>query len=438
MLSCLCYNCNQGKRFNKFPAKYKSTFTTTKLAAKEGESMKQSEYLENIINRDVISFFSGAMGLDIGLELAGLNTVIGQDVDASCVETMKLNGHNVFAGDIREITPEQILELVKLKRGEPFLICGGPPCQPFSTVGKRLGINDPRGSLFMDFIRMIDYIRPRFFIMENVKGLVSLTVNGAKKKNSRLQLSLSDWQSDDSQKDREEAVINIILMEFIKLGYKTVYGILDSVNYGAPQFRERFVLLGSRDSENIFLPVPTHFQTHQDLAYRWATLRTAIADLEINPGECANFSSERMAFLRMVPEGGNWKNLTPDCVEKAMGGAYKSGGGKVGFYRRLSYDEPSPTLVTSPVQKASMLCHPKANRPLSIKEYARIQQFPDSWVFAGSMANKYRQIGNAVPIGLGKALGKALIATANGTATVQTKRVRGTNVHNRIRKAMEI
>ena len=400
--------------------------------------MAQIEYLESVSNRDVISFFSGAMGLDIGLGLAGLKTVIGQDVDASCVETMKLNGHNVIAGDVREITPVQILELVKLRRGEPFLICGGPPCQPFSTAGKRLGINDPRGSLFMDFIRMIDYIRPRFFIMENVKGLVSSTVNGAKKKSSRLQLSLLDLQNDDLQEDSGEAALDIVLTEFEKLGYKTVYGILDSVNYGVPQFRERFVLLGSRDSENIFLPVPTHFQTHQDLAYRWVTLRTAIADLEINPGEYADFSSERMAFLRMVPEGGNWRNLSSDCVEKAMGGAYKSGGGKVGFYRRLSYNEPSPTLVTSPVQKASMLCHPTADRPLSISEYARIQQFPDSWVFAGSMANKYRQIGNAVPIGLAKALGKALIATANGTATVQTKRMRGTDVHNRIRNAMEM
>ena len=116
-------------------------------------------------NRDVISLFSGAMGLDIGLGKAGLNVVLGQDFDLSCVNTMRANGHNCIDGDIREIAPETILDLAGLKVGEPFLICGGPPCQPFSTAGKRLGINDPRGSLFMDFIRMIDYIRPRFFIM---------------------------------------------------------------------------------------------------------------------------------------------------------------------------------------------------------------------------------------------------------------------------------
>ena len=197
-------------------------------------------------------------------------------------------------------------------------------------------------------------------------------------------------------------------------------------------------MLGSRDGEDIFLPMPTHFQTHQNPAYRWATLRSAISDLEANPGECASFSPDRLAFLRMVPEGGNWKNLSPDCVERAMGGAYNSGGGKVGFYRRLAYDTPSPTLVTSPVQKASMLCHPTEDRPLSVSEYARVQQFPDDWVFSGNMANKYRQIGNAVPIGLAKALGEALIATANSDSTIQTKRIRGTDVHNRIRNALEM
>ena len=138
-----------------------------------GIKSRQNDYGIYADNRDVISLFSGAMGLDIGLEKAGLNVAIGQDFDASCVKTMRENGHKVLGGDIREVEPQQLLELIGLKIGEPFLICGGPPCQPFSTAGKRLGINDPRGSLFMDFIRMIDYIRPRFFVMENVKGIMS-------------------------------------------------------------------------------------------------------------------------------------------------------------------------------------------------------------------------------------------------------------------------
>ena len=130
-------------------------------------------------NRDVLSFFSGGMGLDLGLIQAGLSIVMGQDFDKACVATMRQNGCAVMPGDIRLIQPEDVLSATGLQVGEPFLICGGPPCQPFSTAGKRLGINDPRGSLFMDFIRMIDYIRPRFFIMENVKGIMSAPLKHA-------------------------------------------------------------------------------------------------------------------------------------------------------------------------------------------------------------------------------------------------------------------
>lgn len=379
-------------------------------------------------NRDVISLFSGAMGLDIGLEKAGLNVVIGQDFDESCVKTMQANGHNVLGGDIREIEPQKLLELAGLSVGEPFLICGGPPCQPFSTAGKRLGINDPRGSLFMDFIRMIDYIRPRFFVMENVKGIMSASLK---------HVPLAERDENDPDQ-RLGTVLDVILSEFDKLGYKTVYGILDAVNYGVPQFRERFVLIGSRDNEGIFLPIPTHFQMHQDKAYQWKTVRDAIADLEFDKGECATLSEERLRFLKMVPEGGNWRDLPRDIIPVAMGGAYQSGGGKVGFYRRLSYDQPSPTVVTSPVQKATMMCHPTQDRPLSIKEYALIQQFPDDWIFTGTTAAKYRQIGNAVPVGLAEAIGKAVCAVADGNAVVETKRFRGTNVHNKIRNAIEL
>ena len=379
-------------------------------------------------NRDVISLFSGAMGLDIGLGKAGLNVVIGQDFEPSCVETMKANGHNVLGGDIREIKPETLLELTGLHIGEPFMICGGPPCQPFSTAGKRLGINDPRGSLFMDFIRMIDYIRPRFFVMENVKGIVSSPLK---------HVSTKERVKDDPEQ-KLGTVLDVILSEFNKLGYKTVYGILDAVNYGVPQFRERFVLIGSRDNEDIFLPIPTHFQMHQNPDYRWKTVGEAIRDLESNPGEYTSLSGDRKKYLHMVPEGGNWRDLPQEIIPVAMGGAYESGGGKVGFYRRLSYAQPSPTITTSPAQKATMLCHPKQDRPLSIKEYARIQQFPDDWKFTGTISAQYRQIGNAVPIGLAEAIGRAIISTANKTSTIETKRFRGTSVHNRIKNAMEL
>jgi len=379
-------------------------------------------------NRDVISLFSGAMGLDLGLEKAGLNVIIGQDFEPACVETMKKNNRKVLGGDIREISAPDLLKLTNLKIGEPFMICGGPPCQPFSTAGKRLGINDPRGSLFMDFIRMIDYIRPRFFVMENVKGIMSAPLK-----------HVSAEERDDSDPEQKlGTVLDVILSEFNKLNYKTVYGILDAVNYGVPQFRERFVLIGSRDHEDIFLPIPTHFYKHQNPEYRWKTLGEAIKDLENDPGECGTFGEERLKYLRMVPEGGNWRDLPDNLIESAMGGAYKSGGGKVGFYRRLSYNQPSPTITTAPAQKATMLCHPTKDRPLSVKEYARIQQFPEDWELTGTTAAKYKQIGNAVPVGLAEAVGKAIIATAENNSTIITKRFRGTGIHSKIQLAVEL
>lgn len=355
-----------------------------------------------------ISLFSGAMGLDLGLEKAGITINLCQDFDASCFDTMLINGKPGMTGDIREISSETILQRANLKKEEAFLLCGGPPCQPFSTAGKRMGINDPRGSLFMDYVRMVDETRPRFFVFENVKGLTSIAVdaNGA-----------------------PGGVLDIILSEFHRIGYKTVYGVLDAVNYGVPQFRERMIIIGSRDNESIFLPVPTNFQHHQNPAMRWKTLGETIRDIENDPGACTHFSEERLHYLRMVPEGGNWKDLPIELQPIAMGGAWKSGGGKVGFYRRLSYSQPSPTVVTSPVQKATMMCHPTKDRPLSVREYARIQQFPESWRISGTVTNQYKQIGNAVPVGLAEAVGQALIATANGTADIITKRSRGTSAH---------
>ena len=371
-------------------------------------------------SRQAISLFSGGMGLDIGLQDAGIRIAIGQDLDSSCIKTIRENGHAAIEGDITQLRSETLLEQAGLRIGEPFLICGGPPCQPFSTAGKRLGVNAPRGSLFIEFVRMIREIRPRFFVMENVKGLVS----------SKL--------VDRGGKSEDTTVLDVVLEQFAHIGYHTVHGILDAVNYGVPQFRERLIILGSRDNEQVFLPVPTHFQIHQNPLYRWNVLGDAIRDLEDDVGECASFSQERLHFLKMVPEGGNWRDLPEEAKKIAMGGAYYSGGGKVGFYRRLSYKQPSPTLVTSPVQKASMFCHPVKDRPLSVREYARIQQFPEDWRFVGTTAAKYRQIGNAVPVGLARAVGQALLACADGDAVIETKRLRGTGVHNKIIEAMKM
>jgi len=380
---------------------------------------------------NVISLFSGAMGLDLGLKEAGLNICVSQDFDPWCYKTAVVNNQTCIPGDIRKLIKKDpscrfLLEAAGLKKkDEIFAIVGGPPCQSFSTAGKRLSINDSRGSLFMEFSYVIDKLRPRFFIMENVKGLVSAAISHrpiSERKNGK---KLSDDEMPGS-------AFKIILEKFENLRYKVKFDILDAVHYGVPQFRERLVIIGSRDSEDIFLPVPTHFQFHQEPNYRWQTLRSVIEDLEDNPGPCTKFSRERLWYLYLIPQGGNWRNLPEGLVQKAMGGAYHSDGGKVGFYRRLHYDQPSPTLVTSPIQKATTFCHPTKNRPLSVREYMRIQQFPDKWAIMGNLSDCYRQIGNAVPVGLGRAIGLALRAVAEGTANIQTKRLRGTSVHNKI------
>ena len=370
-----------------------------------------------------ISLFTGAGGMDIGFEAAGFNVVFANEIMKEAAETYRANhpGCNMLNDDINNIFDE-------LSNYEGVdLVFGGPPCQGFSVAGK-MNPDDERSKLIFTFLDVVEKVRPRFFVMENVKGIMSAPLK---------HVPLAERDENDPDQ-RLGTVLDVILAEFDKLGYKTVYGVLDAVNYGVPQFRERFVLIGSRDNEDIFLPLPTHFQMHQDKSYQWKTVRDAIADLEFDKGECATLSEERLKFLKMIPEGGNWRDLPENIIPIAMGGAYKSGGGKVGFYRRLSYNQPSPTVVTSPVQKATMMCHPTQDRPLSIREYARIQQFPDNWIFTGTTAAKYRQIGNAVPVGLAEAIGKAVCAVADGNAVVETKRFRGTNVHNKIRNAIEL
>lgn len=367
----------------------------------------------------VVSLFSGAMGLDIGLMDAGLHVAVSQDFDKWCVETIRENGHVAVEGDIRELIEKDpscnfLLDAGKVRREDVFAVVGGPPCQSFSTAGKRKGVEDARGTLYEQFLHVVTEIRPRFFVMENVKGLMSMP---------------SD--PDDKQ---STPVLEVILDHFRAIGFHTVHALVDAVHYGTPQFRERLVIIGSRDNEPIFIPAPTHFHMHQHPDMRWRTLFDAIGDMQEDCGPHANFSPKIAQYLTMVPEGGNWRSLPANVTAEAMGGAYESGGGKVGFFRRLSYSEPSPTLVTTPIQKATVLCHPRVTRPLSVREYARIQQFPDTWKFEGKVTDCYRQIGNAVPVPLGRAIGQMLLSVAQGNSEVRVKRMRGTSVHQKMKK----
>jgi DNA (cytosine-5)-methyltransferase 1 len=371
---------------------------------------------------NLISLFTGAMGLDIGLELAGFKTNVCVEIDKYFSDTIRTNKPNMTVlGDITELTTKQILKSANLTIGKVDLIAGGPPCQSFSTAGKRLSVADPRGSLINNFIRVVREAKPRFFVMENVKGLRSAAIRH-RPLNDRDSSTLSD-------EEQLGSAFKEILRDFQTLGYTVIWDVLDAVDYGIPQFRERLFIIGSRDHEDIFIPHSTHFMKHQNPEYRWRTLESAILDLESDPGPCAKFSKEREDYLKFIKPGENWRALPPRLIKKAMGGAYESGGGKMGFFRRLNYKEPSPTLVTSPAQKATMLCHPVSTRPLSVSEYARIQQFPDRWTLSGPLLKQYMQIGNAVPVGLGQAIGEMLDSVIRSNAIVKTKRYRGTHKH---------
>ncbi|WP_205747050.1 DNA cytosine methyltransferase [Deinococcus sp. KSM4-11] len=353
-----------------------------------------------------ISLFSGAMGLDLGLEAAGFQTRAAVEIDRAARETIRTNAawfpHPPFiASDITRLGAADLLAATGLKRGEVTLVSGGPPCQPFSTAGRRGALNDPRGSLFRDFLRIVGEVQPRFFVMENVRGLLSATLR-------HRPISARDGTPLEPEEERGSA-FHVILAEFERIGYTFTYGLLNAADYGVPQLRQRVVILGSRDHEPLALPEPTHSETGANGLPPWRTLRDALDNLHDPIPHFQPYSKVRLQYLRLVPEGGNWRSLPKELIPSAMGGAYTSAGGRVGFYRRLSWDRPAPTVTTSPTQKATDLCHPSEHRPISVREAARLQGFPDDWAFSGSLAEQYRQIGNAVPVGLGKAIGDTLM-----------------------------
>jgi DNA (cytosine-5)-methyltransferase 1 len=341
-----------------------------------------------------ISLFTGAMGLDLGLESSGITPILCVEKDEASTLTIALNRpKSQVARDVCRLTEKEL----DPHRG-CFLVAGGPPCQAFSMAGSRRAFDDPRGVLLLEFGRIVNIVRPRFFVFENVKGLLS-----AKLEDNR-------------------SILEYVLKGYEEMGYKVVHGVLDAVDFGVPQFRERLVVMGSRDGEEIFLPKPTHFIRHQDQAYRWKTLGQTIMDLQDDPGPCGKFSPSQKMWLSKIPPGGNWRSLTEQDARDSMGAMFDTNGGRTGFMRRLSFSEPCPTLLTSPIKQATMLCHPVMDRPLSVKEYAKIQQFPDCWLFYGTIDAQYRQIGNAVPVGLAKAIGQVFTSVSSGTDLVKTKR----------------
>jgi len=372
-----------------------------------------------------ISLFSGAGGLDIGLHQAGFLTKVCVENDSHCHETLEKNRHLLgheempVLGDITTLSPSDLLEYSGLRQEEVDLVSGGPPCQAFSTAGHRGSVNDPRGRLFLDFVKVVESIRPRFFVMENVRGLRSAAL-----KHRPLNQRGNDFP-DLSEEEELGSMLNLgILPEFQRIGYQVVWGELNALDYGSAQDRRRLLFIGSRDTElpsdtegpsdlSTIVP-PTYSRDLSSGISAVKVLKDVILDLEDDPGPFMPYSPNRAKVFERIPEGRNWRwmrdsdDFSQQELEDFMGGAYTSTGGRVGFWRRLSWNKWSPTLTTSPVQKATGLCHPTKDRPLSVREYARIQGFPDGWTFSGPVASQYRQIGNAVPVELAASVGKAV------------------------------
>ena len=348
-----------------------------------------------------LSFFTGAMGLDIGLKRAGIDVILACESEKFIRETIKLNNPKLkVLEDINLYTPEQIKKAAGLKKNEKVdLIVGGPPCQAFSTAGKRLSINENRGVVFIKFLEIIKKLKPTYFVIENVRGLLSVPLKHVPHRKRKGKLKL---------REEKGGTLKFILDYLNKCGYKVSFNLYNSANFGTPQVRERIVIVGNKKEKLPYLS-PTHSEHGNYGLKSWNTFKSAVKGLHNINHDFVKFPEYRIRYYKKIKEGQNWKSLPVSLQKEALGNSYFAGGGKTGFLRRLGWNKPSPTLVTDPTMPATDLAHPELNRPLSIQEYKRVQEFPDDWKLSGSLRNQYKQIGNAVPVSLGKAIGKLIV-----------------------------
>lgn len=358
-----------------------------------------------------LSFFSGAMGLDLGLEKAGIEIVLACEVDKHCRQTILANRPDIaLIGDIAAYSPAEILEYADMKAEEIDIIVGGPPCQAFSTAGSRRAFNDARGNVFLNYIDLILSLRPKYAVIENVRGLLSAPLNHrphAERGKEKIPLKANE---------KPGGALAYIIQQLRTGGYSISFNLYNAANYGVPQVRERVVMICCRDGSKVPYMNPTHSDNAEFDLPSWRNLQDAIGDLDAAQAKHIDFPENRLVYYRMLKSGQYWKHLPSTLQKQALGKSYYSGGGKTGFLRRLAWDKPSCTLVTHPAMPATDICHPEEHRPLSIQEYKRIQQFPDNWEVCGSMIDQYRQIGNAVPVGLGEAIGRTILAHMQGKA----------------------
>lgn len=365
-----------------------------------------------IKNNTVISLFTGAGGMEIGLEKAGFQTKVCVEIDADCRATLAANrpDWNLMehmpageVGDVRKVTGKQLLMAAGLRKGEVGLVTGGAPCQPFSNIGKKRGKLDPKnGDLFLEFVRIVRETEPEGFIFENVAGIAQ---------------------------GKHAEVVDYMSEQFKGLGYSFAFQILNAADYGVPQTRKRFIMLGLKSGKPSF-PLPTHvkddttwnkFTNRLDKLPKlqpgkWRTVGEAFSALPpsvTQRPDCLrmNHSPEMVLRMSKVKPGNNFKSLPKEMLPNCWTSGKHQGHDTFG---RMLANMPGPTMRTGGYNPTKgRYIHPFEDRGLSTMEMAAIQSFPIDWRFA--CANKAptlvsvgRQIGNAVPPLFAEALGKAL------------------------------
>ena len=324
---------------------------------------------ENISPYTAIELFAGAGGTALGFENAGIKHILLNEIDKDCIATLRHNfpkGTNIIHADVHSID-------FSPWKGKVDIVQAGFPCQAFSYAGKSMGFEDTRGTLFFEFARCVKETMPKIAVGENVKGLL-------KHDNGRT--------------------LTTMVNTLKELGYNVQYKVLRAQYLDVPQKRERLIIIAIRNDLNI----PFIFPTEKNFT---VSLRSALKNCPKSEGQ--KYPKRKAEILSLVPEGGYWRDLPVDLQKEYMKGSFHLSGGKTGMARRLSWDEPSLTLTCAPAQKQTERCHPSETRPLTVREYARIQSFPDSWKFQGTMSSQYKQIGNAVPVTLSYHIGCCLV-----------------------------
>ncbi len=328
----------------------------------------------------VLELFAGAGGLAVGMERAGLKCAALNEIDKFACNTLRKNRPewNVLEGDIKEFNFSSYYNKIDV-------VTGGFPCQAFSYAGKKLGLADARGTLFYEFARVVKEVNPPICIGENVRGLLShdggRTLKGM--------ISILD-----------------------EIGYKVMpVQVLKAIHYKVPQKRERLILVGVRKDIDIEFeyPKPNNKIYNLDAALK----KGELFDCDVPESIGAKYPQKKKEVLDLVPPKGYWRDLPLDIQKEFMAGSFHLEGGKTGIARRIGWDEPCLTLTCSPAQKQTERCHPDETRPFTVREYARIQTFPDEWKFEGSLAQQYKQIGNAVPVNLAREVGYAIVRFLN-------------------------